>query len=168
LPARPRGRKIDGLAATFMQRQIDPNAVRRIWVRAPNWLGDFVMATASFERLRRAFPGARITAGMRGYLRPLLAGCDWFDEIVETPRAAGLGGFWRQVRAMRAADFDLAVVLPNSLASGLVPFCAGVPVRAGWRQGRPLLMNVGPTAPPRRRWWQRRIGPRRAPTPMTE
>jgi heptosyltransferase-2 len=151
-----------------MPRSFDSSAVRRIWVRAPNWLGDFVMATASFERLRRAFPAARITAGMRGYLRPLLSGCDWFDEVVETPRAAGFGAFWRDVRAMKARDFDLAVVLPNSLATGLVPFCAGVPVRAGWRQGRPLLMNVGPSAPVRRRWWQRRLGPRRSPTPMPE
>ncbi|MFN9703656.1 MAG: lipopolysaccharide heptosyltransferase II [Planctomycetota bacterium] len=151
-----------------MPRSFDSSAVRRIWVRAPNWLGDFVMATASFERLRRAFPQARITAGMRGYLKPLLAGCDWFDEVVETPRSSGLGAFWREVRAMRAAAFDLAVVLPNSLATGLVPFCAGVPERAGWRQGRPWLLNIGPTAEVRRRWWQPRIGPRRTPKPMPE
>lgn len=144
----------------------DPAAIRRIWLRAPNWLGDFVMATSAFRRLRLAFPHAHITVGLRPYLRPLLSGSDWFDAVVDTPRARGLGDFARAVRAMRRQRFDLAVVLPNSLATGLVPFCAGVPWRLGYRQGRPLLMNLGLSAPLRRRWWQRRAGPRRWPVPM--
>jgi heptosyltransferase-2 len=149
-----------------MIRTVDPARIRRIWVRTPNWLGDFVMATSAFARLRRAFPHAHITAGMRPYLRPLVTGSDWFDAIVDTPRSRGLGDFLRAVRAMKASAFDLAVVLPNSLATGLVPFCARVPLRLGYRQGRPLLMNLGKTAAVRRRWWQRREGPRRWPVPM--
>ena len=124
------------------------------------------MATATFARLRRAFPDARITAGMRPYLRPLLSGTDWFDEVVDTRKVAGIGGFFREVKAMRAAAFDLAVVLPNSLATGLLPFFAGVPWRLGYQQGRPFLMNLGKSAAVRRHWWQRREGPRRQPTPM--
>lgn len=151
-----------------MTRPFDPARVERIWVRTPNWLGDFVMATASFARLRRAFPRAHITAGMRSYLELLCTGTDWFDEIVFTPKPAGVGAFWREVQAMRAGRFDLAVVLPNSLATGLVPYVAGVPHRLGYRQGRPLLMNHGLTAQVRRHWWQRREGPRRWPKPMPE
>ncbi len=146
----------------------DLSRIRRIWVRAPNWLGDFVMATASFARLRRAFPHAHVTAGMRPYLRPLAAGTDWFDAIVDTPRANGVRQLAAQVRTMRAQRFDLAVVFPNSLAAGLVPWLARVPLRLGYKQGRPLTMNLGRTAAVRRRWWQRREGPRRHPTPMPE
>jgi heptosyltransferase-2 len=69
---------------------------------------------------------------------------------------------------VRERGFDLAVVFPNSLATGLVPFLARVPLRLGYRQGRPLLMNLGRTAAVRRHWWQRREGPRRHPTPMPE
>ncbi|MEO6597717.1 MAG: lipopolysaccharide heptosyltransferase II [Planctomycetota bacterium] len=140
--------------------------IRRIWVRAPNWLGDFVMATASFARVRAALPNAHVTVGMRPYLRPLLAGSAFFDEVVDTPRAKGLGDLWRQVRTMKAAKFDLAIVLPNSAATGLAPFLAGVPWRLGYRQGRPLLMNLGGRVANRRHWFQRRLGPRRWPTPM--
>ena len=146
--------------------RVDLAAIRSIWVRTPNWLGDFVMATATFARIRRAFPAAHITAGMLPYLRPLAAGSNWFDSIVDTPRGGGLGAFWQQVKAMRQARHDLAIVLPNSLATGLVPFVAGVPLRLGYRQGRPFLMNLGKTAAVRRRWFQRREGPRRWPTPM--
>jgi heptosyltransferase-2 len=151
-----------------MARALDPASIRRIWVRTPNWLGDFVMATATFARIRKAFPQAHVTAGMRPYLRPLLTGSHWFDAVVDTPRVAGFAAFWRQLRWMRRAEFDLAIVLPNSLATGLPPFLAGVPWRLGYRQGRPLLMNLGRTAAVRRRWWQPREGPRRVPTPMPE
>jgi heptosyltransferase-2 len=145
---------------------VDPSKIERIWIRVPNWLGDFVMATASFERIRAAFPRAHITAGMRPYLRLMAHGSDTFDEIVETPKGGGLRALWRQVREMRARRFDLAIVLPNSPSTGLVPRLAGVPLRLGYRQGRPGMMNLGLTAQVGRRWWQKRAGPRRRPIPM--
>lgn len=149
-----------------MTRTVDPSRVQRIWLRTPNWLGDFVMATSAFARVRAAFPAARITAGMRPYLRPLLTGSAWFDEVVDTPRAKGASDLLRQVRAMREARFDLAIVLPNSLATGLGPFFAGVPLRLGYQQGRPFLMNLGKRVPSQRRWFERRVGPKRRPSPM--
>lgn len=146
----------------------DLSRVQRIWLRAPNWLGDFVMATATFARVRAAFPSAHITVGMRPYLRPLVHGDTFFDAIVDTPRGGGIGALWRQMQAMRAAQYDLAIVLPNSPATGLVPFLAGVPLRLGYQQGRPCLMNLGKRAHVRRRWFQKREGPRRWPTPMPD
>jgi heptosyltransferase-2 len=145
---------------------VDLQHVRQIFVRAPNWVGDFVMATASFARLRAAFPHAHIALAGRPMLASLLGGSAFCDEFVPTPRAGGIGGLLRQVRAVRAGRFDLAVVLPNSLETGLVPFLARVPLRLGYRQGRPLLLNLGRTAQVQRRWFQRRVGPRRVPVPM--
>jgi len=152
--------------AAAVGRPFDLGSIQRIWLRAPNWLGDFVMATASFERVRSAFPNAHITVGLRPFLRPLLSGSRWFDAVVDTPKDSGLGAVWRQVRAMRQGRFDLAIVLPNSPITGLIPWLAGVPWRLGYRQGRPWLMNLGLAADVRRRWFQRRQGPRRWPTPM--
>lgn len=166
LPGRGAARKI--AAVPSMTRPFDPSAVERIWLRAPNWLGDFVMATAAFERVRRAFPNAHITGGMRRYLRPLADGSDWFDDVVDTPKGGGLGAILRQARELRSRRCELAIVLPNSPVTGLVPFLAGVPWRLGYRQGRPLLMNLGLTAHVRRHWWQRRQGPRRYPIPMPD
>jgi heptosyltransferase-2 len=149
-----------------MTAAVDLSRVQRIWLRTPNWLGDFVMATSAFARVRAAFPAAHITAGMRPYLRQLAAGSEFFDAIVDTPRAKGVGDLWRQVRTMRAARYDLAIVLPNSLATGMGPFLAGVPLRLGYQQGRPLLMNLGRRAEANRRWFQPRRGPSRKPSPM--
>ncbi len=125
------------------------------------------MATAAFERLRRGYPDAEITAGMRPYLRSLIGDGGWFDDVIETPRASSAAALWRAARALRERRFDLAVVLPNSLETGLAVRMAGIPVRVGYRQGRPLLMNRGLRAQPGRRWWQR-SGARRVPTPMPE
>jgi heptosyltransferase-2 len=151
-----------------MAPRFDPSAVRRIFVRAPNWVGDLVMATASFARIRAAFPGAHIACGLRPNLRPLLAGTTWFDELVDAPRAGSFGGLRAQVQAMRQQRYDLAVVMPNSLETALVPFLARVPNRLGYRQGRPFLLTMGPKARVRRHWFQRRIGPRRFPSPMPQ
>jgi heptosyltransferase-2 len=147
---------------------VDRSSIERIWIRTPNWLGDFVMATATFARIRKAFPSAHVTAGMRPYLRNLASGSDYFDEIVETPKGGGLGGLLRQVREMKRSRFDLAVVLPNSPTTGIIPFLARVPLRLGYTQGRPFMMNVGTSADVRRHWWQRREGPRRHPNPMPD
>ena len=142
-------------------------AVERIYVRAPNWVGDFVMAAGAFARLRSAFPAARISVALRPYLRALASGSTWFDEILDAPKARGIAALARQVRAVRAGRFELAVVLPNSFATALVPFLAGVPQRVGYRQGRPGLLTAGPKAARGRPFW-RRHGPRRVPEPMPD
>lgn len=137
----------------------------RIYVRAPNWVGDLVMATASFRRLREGFPAARIVCGLRGHLRPLLDGSGFFDDYLDMPRVRGPRELWRQVGAVRSERPDLAVVLPNSFETALVPFLARVPRRLGYRQGRTWLLTEGPRAASARRWPGRR-GPRRQPESM--
>lgn len=149
-----------------MAKALDLSRTKRIYVRAPNWVGDFVMATASFARLRKAFPDAHITLAARPFLEPLCHGSNWFDAFLPAPQAKGLSGLFAQVRAVRDGRYDLAVVLPNSLETGLIPFLAGVPVRLGYLQGRSLLLTHGRRAVIRRRFWQKRIGPRRIPVPM--
>lgn len=165
--ARSRGPHVP-FADLAVTRAVDPSRVRRIWLRAPNWLGDFVMATAAFARIRAAFAEAHITVGLRPYLRPLLSGSQLFDDLVDTPRTKGLLPFWRQVAELRRRRCDLAIVLPNSLATGLVPFAAGVPLRLGYQQGRRALMNLGLRAESNRRWFEPRLGPSRRPTPMPD
>ncbi len=140
---------------------------QRIFVRAPNWVGDLVMATSAFARIRAAYPDAEITCGLRPYLRTLLDGTDHFDSFLDMPKAGGLRGLLRQSAELRRRRFDLAIVCPNSPESGLVPFLAGVPRRLGYRQGRPFLMNLGLRAEKGRPFGSRH-GPRRVPVPMPE
>lgn len=134
-------------------------------MRAPNWVGDLVMATPALRRIRAAWPEAEITLGLRPYMKGLVDGAPWFDELFETPKAAGFGGVRRQARALKERRCDLAILLPNSLETALVAWMAGIPRRVGYRQGRSLLISSGPTAPRNRGLFSRR-GPRRVPEPM--
>jgi heptosyltransferase-2 len=123
------------------------------------------MATASFARLRAGFPDAEIVCGLRPYLRSLLDGSDYFDAFFDVSSGGGARGLWRQARELRRSRFDLALVFPNSLRSGLLVSLAGIPRRVGDRHGRGLLVNAGPRAERRRGQWGKR-GLRRVPAPM--
>lgn len=141
-------------------------SIRKVFVRAPNWVGDVVMATGAFARIRAALPDAEIHCGLRPYLLPLLAGTSWFDRYQELPKV-GLRGFFAQASRLRRERYELAIVLPNSLSTACMVRLAGIRWRLGYRQGRPGLLNLGLRAEPGRRWWSRH-GPRRVPKPMPE
>ena len=116
----------------------------KIAVFLPNWLGDLVMATPALRAMRRHFgPDAEIVGIMRPYLRDLLAGTDWLSEQwYFNPRGKdrALGGR-SLVRRMRERRFDMAVLLTNSLRTGILAWLGGARERIGYaRYGRgPLL-----------------------------
>ncbi len=124
------------------------------------------MATSAFQRIREGFPDAEIHCGLRPYLRPLLSNNPFFDGYLPMPKV-GFKGLLQQVAAIREQNFDLAIVLPNSLATGLAVRLAGVPRRLGYKQGRPLTMTQGLRAASNRSLF-RRHGPRRLPKPMPQ
>ncbi len=138
-----------------------------IFVRAPNWVGDLVMATPALARLRAGFPAARVVVGVRPYLKPLLSGSPFFDELIDQPKVTGLRAVRQQASLLAARKFDLAVVLPNSLQTGLIVRLAGIPKRLGYTQGRPFTMTHGLRAKSNRSLFSRH-GPRRVPRPMPQ
>lgn len=106
----------------------------RIVVRAPNWIGDAILSLAALRDLRRNFPSARIEVLARGWVAGLYAAVAEVDGV-------------RLSRGLRAdagelrGRFDLALLLPNSVASALPPLLARVRERWGYAtSGRgPLL-----------------------------
>jgi heptosyltransferase-2 len=119
----------------------------RIFVRAPSWVGDVVMATPALRALRRSAPGAEIVLAGRPYLAGLVRGLASVDAFL--PDAGrGMGALLTQARALRG--FDWAVLLPDSVRAALPAFLARVPVRAGYARDplrRALLTRA--LAPPR-------------------
>ncbi|MCX7847262.1 MAG: lipopolysaccharide heptosyltransferase II [bacterium] len=113
-------------------------------VRAPNWLGDSVLAAPAVVALRGALPGAHVAVlareGVADFWRMLPV-----DEVISFGRVGGWGGVrarWETARVVRAKRFGVALILPNSFDAALVPWLAGVPTRVGWgTDGRWLLIN---------------------------
>lgn len=117
----------------------------RVLVRIPNWVGDVVMATPALRALRRACPGARITAMGRSYVIPLLSGSPLVDDLwpIERRDERLWGGCLPLARRIRSARFDAAILLANSFTSALPVALGRVPLRAGYGGGgRSLLINA--------------------------
>jgi heptosyltransferase II len=102
---------------------------RRIIVRGTNWLGDAVMTTPALLRLREKFPDAHIAL-----LTPEKLGDLWINHpaISETISFAPDENVFSVGRRLRAGNFDVALVLPNSPRSALEVRLAGIPQRIGY------------------------------------
>jgi len=100
------------------------------------------MAQPLFIRLREQHPGARLDALAPPWVAPVLRRMPEVDEVIEADLRHGslqLAERWRVARRLKDRAYDRAIVLPNTVKSALIPFFAGVPVRAGY--GRPGLLN---------------------------
>jgi len=104
-------------------------APRSILVRSVNWLGDAVMTTPALRRLRERFPDARITL----LTREKLAGL-WRDQpVVDQVMAIGpKESTWTVGRRLQRENFELAIILPNSLRSAFEAWVARIPARIGF------------------------------------
>ncbi len=115
--------------------------IERIVVRGTNWVGDAVMTIPALRQLRRLFPKAHITLATRAWAKGLFADADFLDDL-QVHEGSGLRSVVQQVRQWRKANFDLAVLLPNSLETALVASLARVPMRIGYAtDGRQALLT---------------------------
>jgi heptosyltransferase II len=129
----------------------------RVVVRGVNWLGDAVMSTPALLRLRERFPDAHITLLTHEKLRDLWLNHPAVDETI--PFGTGDGVF-SVGRKLRAGNFDLALVLPNSPRSAMEVWLAGIPKRIGyarpWRNW--FLTQTVATKPGHVRMHKRSVG----------
>ncbi|MFQ5592125.1 MAG: glycosyltransferase family 9 protein, partial [Phycisphaerae bacterium] len=128
---------------------------RSVLVVLPTWVGDFVMSTPTLRAIRRRFAGAHILFLMESNLRDLARGGDWMDECIEWPARNRRTPWHREYRALvrnlRLRRLDLAVVLPNSARSAIIPFLAKARRRIGYnREGRGFLLTDRVTVKNRR------------------
>lgn len=119
----------------------EPENIKRIIVRGTNWVGDAMMTLPALRELRRLFPEAHITLATRSWAKGLFMGAEFVDEL-HIQDGRGLSSFFRQVRAWRKGQFDLAVLLTNSFESALVAALARIPIRIGYAaDGRARLLT---------------------------
>jgi heptosyltransferase II len=119
----------------------------KILVVQPSWVGDAVMATPTLRAVRERFPDAHISYLMKRYVKQLYSGMPWADRLLtyrtgKTKAKAGKGQFFDLAARLRAAEFELAVLLPNSFQSALVCRMAGIKRIVGYeRDGRGFLLS---------------------------
>jgi heptosyltransferase-2 len=121
------------------------DSTRRILIRAVNWIGDAVMTTPAIGAVREHFPKAEITLLANPLVSQLFSPHEWVDRVITFDRKGadrGIAGRFRLAGKLRNERFDMAIILPNSFDSALVPWLAGIPVRLGKSSdGRSLLLT---------------------------
>src|SRR4051812_13506641 len=109
------------------QNQVRAPLMNRLVIRAPNWLGDAVMALPAIGAVRDAFPDTTITIAAVASVAPL------FEELTAARQdeilvVAGEN----ETASLRSAQFETALLLPNSFRAAWAARRAGIPERWGY------------------------------------
>jgi heptosyltransferase-2 len=120
--------------------------VARLVVRAPNWLGDAIMALPALEAVRRAQAGATIVLAARASIAPLFE-----EDTAAAPDEILVVDDGTEAARLREARADAILLLPNSFGSAWRASRAGIAERWGYKaQGRGWMLTRG-VRPPRGR-----------------
>lgn len=150
LVVRPRGRRpvrerlltagFRALRALSAPLQRPPNLQDgpcRILVIKPCCLGDVLMTTPVLAALRARFPQAEIDYAVGRHAAPAITGHPEVRRLIDCGPGAGRGTrhILSLLRRMRAGRYDLCLVLERSPLFTILPWLAGIPVRAGIDSG---------------------------------
>lgn len=127
---------------------INKSAVKRILIRATNWVGDAVMTLPALEAVRDNFPSAEITVLAKPWVAPIYAHHPAVDQVFEFQKGEGAFNGWRamarSIGEIRRARFDLAILFQNAFEAALLSYLGRVGLRIGYRtDGRSLLLTHG-------------------------
>ncbi|MBR0572997.1 MULTISPECIES: lipopolysaccharide heptosyltransferase II [Pasteurellaceae] len=106
-----------------------------ILIIGPSWVGDMMMSHSLYQQLKKNYPNCQIDVMAPDWCRPLLSRMPEIRKAITMP--LGHGAFELRKRYDLGKNlqnqYDMAIVLPNSLKSAFVPFFAKIPVRRGWK-----------------------------------
>jgi len=109
--------------------------VKKILVRAPNWIGDAVMCTPALECLASLYPASGITVLTKGRAVPVFENNPHASSTIEYDHQgahSGLGGKLRLRGELKLKGFDLAVLFQNAFDAAFISFISGIPERVGY------------------------------------
>jgi heptosyltransferase-2 len=123
----------------------------KILVRAPNWVGDAVMAIPALESIRRTHADDEICVLARPVVADLFSGQPFADRILSYDfRGSHRGWLGREkfVAELRKEKFNIAVLLQNAFEAAWLAWRAGIPERIGYaRDARGPLLTRAIRAP---------------------
>ncbi len=120
----------------------------KILVRAPNWIGDQILAYPFFYWLRQSYPEAQITVVCVDWVLDIQFRAS-VNEIHVLPRAGGAGK-WERFRLLEEVagelkgrgPWDLGISLPNSFSAAWLLYRSGCRERRGYGfEGRGFLLT---------------------------
>ncbi len=121
--------------------------MRKILVRAPNWIGDAVMCLPALACLRNAQPEAEITVLLKPKVKDIFLNNPDIDGIMEYQSSTSHGGLSGRIRLsgeIKKRGFDAAVLFQNAFDAAFLSFISGIPERIGYARDlrTPLLTRA--------------------------
>jgi heptosyltransferase-2 len=114
----------------------------KIIVRAPNWVGDAVLALPAVAAVRRGFPGSELWVAARSGAGDIFAAAGLADRTVTLPEGNDLASIRQAARELGGRSLDAGLLLTNSFGSALLFYLARIPERWGYAaDGRSLLLT---------------------------
>ena len=119
-------------------------ALKKIWIRMPNWLGDFVMALPLLRSIKENQPQAQLTLIAKPQFKELIELFPIADEFIELPN--GTFSCFRKLSLIgRSENPDCQIMFTNSVRGDLEAWFVGADKRLGMAypgRYRPLLTEV--------------------------
>lgn len=120
----------------------------RVVVFLPGWIGDAVMATPALRAIRQRFANSRISWVAKPGVLNALQGSQWTDGTIASGNKGGFSkliepySLARKIREEFGGAPDLAVLLSNSMRTGLSAYLSGAKKRVGQAlHGRRFLLT---------------------------
>lgn len=117
----------------------------KVLVRAPNWVGDAVIAIPALEAIRKARPTAEIVILARPVVADTYREQPFAQRLMEFDyqgRHEGLLGRARLIRELRREKFTTAILLQNAFEAAWLAWRAKISERIGYaRDGRSALLT---------------------------
>ena len=136
------------------RRSVRRATIKRMLVRAPNWIGDAVMCEPALRELRALFPRAEVTLLAKAAIAELFVAYPGLDRVLvydDRRIHAGLSGKWMLAGMLRRHRFDCAVLFQNAFEAAFISWLAGIPRRYGYATDGRAFFLTDPVAVPDRR-----------------
>lgn len=106
-----------------------------ILIIGPSWVGDMMMSHSLYQQLKKTYPECHIDVIAPNWCRALLSRMPEVRSAIEMPIGHGQFSLMQRYHLGKElrGQYDLAIVLPNSFKSVLIPLFAKIPQRRGWR-----------------------------------
>jgi heptosyltransferase-2 len=122
----------------------------KILIRAPNWIGDAIMALPAIRALHGQ-PDTHITILARSHVLDIYRQQNVADELLVYDVGGKHHGFMGRERLaseLRASKFDSAILLQNAFDAAWLAWRAGIPKTVGYaRDGRSMLLTTAVPVP---------------------
>ncbi len=121
--------------------------IQKVLIRGVNWIGDTLITFPAIKGIREIFNDVHCTVLIKPHLSSLYEQCAFVDEIIPYPKGGSFDLIHKErklVKDIAQKKFDLAVILPRSFRSALVPYFARIPYRVGYSaSGRGMFLTHG-------------------------